>query len=94
MGRLENRASRMHYHRLITPIEAIRVATLNGATYLGRADRVGTLSVGKDADVLLINGNPGATIADIEKIEIVFKDGVGYDSARLIERTRGMVGNQ
>jgi imidazolonepropionase-like amidohydrolase len=78
----------------LTPLQAIKVATLNGATYLGRADRVGTLTVGKDADVLLVNGNPGAVIGDIAKLEIVFKDGVGYDSARLIERTKGMVGNQ
>ena len=78
----------------LTPLEAIRVATLNGATYLGRADRVGTLAVGKDADVLLVNGNPAERIADIEKIEIVFKDGVGYDSPRLIERSRGQVGGQ
>lgn len=70
------------------------MATLNGATYLGRADRVGTLAVGKNADVLLVNGDPGASIADIARLEIVFKDGVGYDSAKLIERTRGMVGTQ
>ena len=78
----------------LTPLQAIRVATLNGATYLGRADRVGTVAVGKDADVLLVAGDPGARIADIQRLEIVFKDGVGYDSAKLIERTRGMVGNQ
>ena len=78
----------------LTPLEAIRVATLNGATYLGRADRVGTLAVGKDADVLLVAGDPGTRIGDIARVEIVFKDGVGYDSARLIERTRGMVGAQ
>lgn len=70
------------------------MATLNGATYLGRADRVGSLAVGKDADVLLVAGDPGARIADIARLEIVFKDGVGFDSARLIERTKGMVGAQ
>jgi imidazolonepropionase-like amidohydrolase len=75
-----------------TPIEAIKIATLNGATYLGRADRVGTIAVGKDADLLLIAGDPGARIADIEKLDIVFKDGVGYDSAKLIASGRGTVG--
>ncbi|HET9454890.1 MAG TPA: amidohydrolase family protein [Gemmatimonadaceae bacterium] len=78
----------------LTPLEAIRVATLNGATYLGRSDRVGSLAVGKDADVLLVAGDPGTRIADIARLEIVFKDGVGFDSARLIERTKGMVGAQ
>ena len=77
-----------------SPIEAIRVATLNGATYLGRADRVGSLAVGKDADILLIAGDPSFRIADIEKLELVFKDGVGYDSAKLLASGRGMVGSQ
>jgi imidazolonepropionase-like amidohydrolase len=77
-----------------TPLEAIRIATLNGATYLGRAERVGTLAAGKDADVLLIAGDPSARIADLEKVEIVFKDGVGYDSAKLITAAKGLVGSQ
>ena len=75
-----------------TPLEAIRIATLNGAVYLGRADRIGTLAPGKQADMALIKGNPAKDIADIEKVETVFKDGVGYDSAKLIESVRGTVG--
>jgi imidazolonepropionase-like amidohydrolase len=77
-----------------TPLEAIKVATLNGATYLGRANRVGTIAVGKDADLLLIAGDPSARIADIEKVELVFKDGVAYDSAKLLSSGKGMVGSQ
>jgi len=77
-----------------TPIEAIKIATLNGATYLGRADRVGTIAVGKDADLMLIAGDPSFRIADIEKVELVFKDGVGYDSAKLLASAKGIVGNQ
>jgi imidazolonepropionase-like amidohydrolase len=77
-----------------TPLEAIKIATLNGATYLGRANRVGTIAVGKDADLLLIAGDPSARIADIEKVELVFKDGVGYDSAKLLASGKGMVGSQ
>jgi imidazolonepropionase-like amidohydrolase len=75
-----------------TPLEAIKAATLNGATYLGRADRVGTIAVGKDADLVLIAGNPAAQIADIQRVELVFKDGVGYDSSRLIASAKGLVG--
>jgi imidazolonepropionase-like amidohydrolase len=77
-----------------TPVQAIRIATLNGATYLGRADRVGTIAVGKDADLVLVAGDPSRQIADIEKVELVFKDGVGYDSAKLIASTKGLVGSQ
>jgi imidazolonepropionase-like amidohydrolase len=77
-----------------TPLEAIRIATLNGATYLGRADRVGTIAPGTDADLLLIAGDPSVRIGDLENVEIVFKDGVGYDSARLIAAAKGIVGSQ
>jgi hypothetical protein len=75
-----------------TPVEAIKIATHNGALYLGESDRIGTLAAGKRADMVLIKGNPAQTIADIEKVEIVFKDGIGYDSAKLIEAVRGTVG--
>jgi imidazolonepropionase-like amidohydrolase len=76
------------------PVQAIKIATLNGATYLGRANRVGTIAVNKDADLLLIAGDPSVRIADIEKVELVFKDGVGYDSAKLMASAKGIVGNQ
>jgi hypothetical protein len=75
-----------------TPVEAIRIATANGAQFLGELERVGTLEVGKAADIVVIRGNPAANIADIEKVEIVFKDGIGYDSAKLIESVKGLVG--
>jgi imidazolonepropionase-like amidohydrolase len=75
-----------------TPIEAIRIATLNGAEFLGEADHIGTLAAGKQADLVVIDGDPSANIKDIEKAETVFKDGVGYDSAKLIESVRGLVG--
>ncbi len=77
-----------------TPVEAIHIASSNGAEYLGEADRVGTLSPGKQADLVVIQGDPSTNIADIEKVETVFKDGVGYDSARLIDSVRGLVGSR
>ena len=76
----------------LTPLEAIKVCTLNGATYLGRADRVGSLAAGKQADLVVIDGNPAATIADIAHVTLVFKQGVGYDPSKLIESVRGRVG--
>ena len=75
-----------------TPVEAIKIATYNGAQYLGRLDRIGTLAPGKQADIVLIDGDPSRNIADIEKVETVFKDGVGYDPAKLVEAARGSVG--
>ncbi|HEY9479385.1 MAG TPA: amidohydrolase family protein [Gemmatimonadaceae bacterium] len=75
-----------------TPLEAIRICTLNGATYLGRADRVGSIAVGKQADLVVIAGNPAANISDIRKVETVFKEGVGYDPAKLIASVKGEVG--
>jgi len=75
-----------------TPEEAIRIATLNGATYLGLADRIGSIAPGKNADLMVVKGDPSKTIADIENVEIVFKDGVGYDSAKLLESVKGRYG--
>jgi imidazolonepropionase-like amidohydrolase len=62
-----------------SPLEAIRIATLNGALFLGIADRTGTIAVGKEADLLVVRGNPSARIEDIEYIETVWSNGVGYD---------------
>jgi imidazolonepropionase-like amidohydrolase len=75
-----------------TPLEAIRIGTLNGATYLGLADRIGSIAPGKNADLLVIRGNPAAKIDDVEKVDIVFKDGVGFDSAKLIDSVKGRYG--
>ena len=76
----------------LTPLEAIHVGTANGATYLGRQERIGTLALGKQADMVLIKGDPSKNIADIENVETVFKAGVGYDSKKLIDSARGQVG--
>ena len=75
-----------------TPVEAIKIGTLNGATYLGLDKRIGTIAVGKDADLMLVKGDPSTTIADIENVETVFKDGVGYDPNLLLNSVRGRYG--
>jgi len=77
-----------------TPVEAIHIATYNGAQYLGELDRIGTIAAGKQADLVLIKGDPSTKIEDIESVETVFKDGIGYDSAKLIEACRGAVGGR
>ena len=77
-----------------TPVEAIRIATYSGAQYLGELDRIGTIAPGKQADLVVIKGDPSVKIEDIENVETVFKDGIGYDSAKLIESVRGRVGTR
>ena len=74
------------------PEEAIRIYTLNGAQFLGRADRIGSIAPGKQADLVVVQGNPAAQIADCEKVKYVFKDGVAYDPAKLIDSVRGVLG--
>jgi imidazolonepropionase-like amidohydrolase len=75
-----------------TPAEAIHIATWNGAQYLGEAEHIGTLTPGKQADLVVTHGDPSSNISDVERVEMVFKDGIGYDSAKLVESVRGMVG--
>ncbi len=75
-----------------TPLEAIRICTFNAATYLGKAAKIGSIAAGKQADLVVIDGNPAANIADIRKVEMVFKQGVGYDPAKLISSVKGRVG--
>jgi hypothetical protein len=77
-----------------SPLEAIHIATANGAQFMGELDRVGTITPGKQADLVVIKGDPSKQIEDIEKVETVFKDGIGYDSAKLIESVRGVVGSR
>ena len=75
-----------------TPVEAIRIGTLNGATFLGLAGSIGSIAPGKNADLLIVKGNPATSIADLENVVLVFKDGVGYDSAKLLGSVKGRYG--
>ncbi|MGB8481790.1 MAG: amidohydrolase family protein [Acidobacteriaceae bacterium] len=75
-----------------TPEQAIQIYTQNGAKYLGRQDRIGTIATGKQADLVVVTGDPAKDISAVEHVDFVFKKGVGYDPAKLIESTRGMVG--
>jgi len=75
-----------------TPVEAIKIATLNGATYLGQADHIGSIAVGKNADLVVVKGDPSSHINDIENVELVFRDGLGFNSAKLLESVKGRYG--
>jgi imidazolonepropionase-like amidohydrolase len=74
------------------PVEAIQIMSLHGAKILGVDDRLGSIAPGKLADLLVIRGNPIANPAEIRGVTIVFKDGVGYDSAKLLASVKGLVG--
>jgi len=75
-----------------TPLKAIRIATLNGAKFLGLDGSIGSISVGKQPYLVVIDGNPAAHISDVKKTKLVFKDGVGYDPSKLLESIRGQAG--
>ena len=75
-----------------TPVEAIRIATLNGAIFMHRQDHIGSVAVGKNADLVVVKGDPSVRIADIENVEVVFKDGAGYDTRKLLDSAQGHYG--
>ncbi len=95
-GALPGFGDQRNYELLIeagfTPVEAIRILSANGAKVLGIDDRLGTIAPGKTADLVVIRGDPVARPAEIRNVVTVFKDGIGYDSAKLIESVRGTVG--
>jgi imidazolonepropionase-like amidohydrolase len=75
-----------------SPVEAIRIATLNGAIYMGRDASIGSIASGKAADLVVLGANPAEKIENVEKVELVFKDGVGFDPAKLIQSVTELVG--
>ena len=75
-----------------TSVEAIEIYTRNGAKYLGHENRIGTIATGKQADLVVVAGDPAKDISAVEHVETVFKNGVGFDSQKLIASVQGMVG--
>lgn len=75
-----------------TPLEVIKMATLDGADFLKAKDKIGSIEVGKSADLLIVNGKPDQKISDVKNVEIVFKKGIGYNSKQLREDAKGLVG--
>ena len=91
-GYSDQRALELLVEAGLTPLEAIRVATLNGATFLGRGALVGSITAGKQADLVVVDGDPSTRIDDVRKVTLVFKQGVAYDPAKLIASVKGRVG--
>ena len=75
-----------------TPGEAIQVMSANGAKILEMDDSIGSIEVGKIADLAVIGADLAADPANIKKVVTVFKNGVGFDSAKLIASITGYVG--
>ena len=72
--------------------EAVEVSTANGARYLERLDDLGTVEPNKRADLVLMSGDATQDVETFRRVNLVFKDGVGYDSSKLFASVRGWVG--
>ncbi len=77
-----------------TPPEAVRIVSANGAAVLGLLGETGTVTAGKRADLVVLDGNLSADPGAIRRVRLVFRDGIGYDPAKLKESVRGRVGIQ
>ena len=75
-----------------SPEQAIHICTSNGAEFQGRGAQIGTIAVGKQADLFIVRGDPSRNISDIRNVELVFRRGVGYSSSKLFGAVRGLVG--
>lgn len=75
-----------------TPGQAIQIMTLNGAKVLGIDGQTGSIEAGKAADLAVIRGDPVAQPNAIRNVVTVFRDGIGYDSAKLYDAVKGVVG--
>jgi imidazolonepropionase-like amidohydrolase len=97
-GALPGYGDQRNYELLIesgfSPVEAIRIMTLNGARILGEDSRLGSIERGKLADLVVVRGDPVTEHAAIRNVTLVFKDGVGYDSPKLLEAVKGQVGTR
>jgi len=74
------------------PEQAVQIMTLNGAKVLGIDDRVGSVTRGKDADLIVVRGDPAKTPGDVTQVVTVFKHGIGFDSEKLVASVKGVVG--
>jgi imidazolonepropionase-like amidohydrolase len=66
--------------------------SLNAAKFEGREKDIGSLAVGKRADIVVIDGDPMSDITAIEYMPLVFTGGVGYDTAAIFKSMQGQIG--
>jgi enamidase len=72
--------------------QAIRIVSMNAAKYQGRDKDIGSLAIGKRADIVVIDGDPMHDVNAIERMPLVFKNGVGYDTAAIFKSMQGQIG--
>lgn len=95
-GALPGYGDQRNYELLIeggfSPAEAVQVVSANGARVLDMFDDLGTVEAGKLADLIVLRGDLTAAASVIRNVVLVFKDGVGYDSAKMLRDVEGRVG--
>ncbi len=77
-----------------TPVEVVEIMTANGARVLGIFDEVGAVTPGKRADLMVVDGDMEAHPETIRNVTMVFRQGVGYDPAKLIASVKEMLDGQ
>jgi imidazolonepropionase-like amidohydrolase len=75
-----------------SPVQAIQIMTANGARILGEYEEYGSVEPGKLAELVVIDGDPISRPAEIRNVTLVFRDGLGFDTTKLIESVEGLVG--
>jgi len=95
-GALPGYGDQRNYELLVeagfAPEAAVQVLTANGARVLDVFDDLGTVEAGKIADLVVMQGDLTADPSVIRNVTLVFKDGVGYDSPKMLDDVRGRVG--
>jgi imidazolonepropionase-like amidohydrolase len=76
----------------IPTMSVIQAATINAARALGLENRLGSIDIGKEADILIINGDPISDIRNLRNIELVLKEGVIYDPIILLNSAQNKIG--
>lgn len=75
-----------------SPAQAIQILTFNGARILGLDKETGAVTPGRQADLVVVRGDPAANAKDLYNVTTVFRAGLGFDSAKLRGAARGLVG--
>jgi imidazolonepropionase-like amidohydrolase len=71
----------------MTPSEVLASATINGARLMGQADRIGTVAPGRFADMVVLEADPRADVANLSRIALVVKDGRAFRQSELVSAT-------
>ncbi len=68
----------------MTPLQTIYAATAGNAELFGLSDQIGTISVGKSADIVAVTGNPLENVRELESVDFVMKEGVVYKNDLMV----------